>query len=312
MNNLNDIPRHPIRVVAQRTGLTAATIRAWERRYSAVIPGRSAGGQRVYSDQDVKRLTTLRALTDGGRTISVVSTLTESAAEALLLEDQVMANSTARPSENTDPAVWVEQAYSQVLKLDSHGLEDTLWQAAMTIGAHTLLDEVITALLERIGNGWIADEIAPAQEHLATGVIVRVLHRVTEYRNNNGPTLVVATLPGEMHGLGAQLTSSAAILEGWRVAHLGTDLPVGEIASAAENLGAHSVAISVTKGSNIEQTANQLLELRRLMDRKVHLLVGGGSAHLLNSDQLPDGMSVILKGLPGLRDALLKGVSSNS
>ncbi|MCH2452814.1 MAG: MerR family transcriptional regulator, partial [Gemmatimonadetes bacterium] len=85
MNNLNDIPRHPIRVVAQRTGLTAATIRAWVRRYSAVIPGRSAGGQRVYSDQDVKRLTTLRALTDGGRTISVVSTLTESAAEALLL-----------------------------------------------------------------------------------------------------------------------------------------------------------------------------------------------------------------------------------
>ena len=131
MNNLNDIPRHPIRVVAQRTGLTAATIRAWERRYSAVIPGRSAGGQRVYSDQDVKRLTTLRALTDGGRTISVVSTLTESAAEALLLEDQVMANSTATPSETTDPAVWVEQAYSQVLKLDSHGLEDTLWQLSL-------------------------------------------------------------------------------------------------------------------------------------------------------------------------------------
>ena len=25
--------RHPIRVVAQRTGLTPATIRAWERRY---------------------------------------------------------------------------------------------------------------------------------------------------------------------------------------------------------------------------------------------------------------------------------------
>ena len=85
---------------------------------------------------------------------------------------------------------------------------------------------------------------------------------------------------------------------------------MGEIASTAESLGAHSVAISVTKGSNIAQTANQLLELRKLMDQKVHLLVGGGSAHLLNLDQLPDGMFVILKGLPGLREALLKGAPS--
>ena len=65
--------RHPIRVVAQRTGLTPATIRAWERRYDAVAPTRSEGGQRVYTDLDVQRLRTLKALTDAGRGISMVA-----------------------------------------------------------------------------------------------------------------------------------------------------------------------------------------------------------------------------------------------
>jgi len=74
-------PRHPIRVVARRTGLTPATIRAWERRYGAVEPARSEGGQRLYSDLDLERLDTLRHLTEMGRSISSVAPLDR---EALL------------------------------------------------------------------------------------------------------------------------------------------------------------------------------------------------------------------------------------
>ena len=58
-------PRHPIRVVAQRTGLTPATLRAWERRYRVVEPSRSEGGQRLYSDADVERLVRIRTGEEG-------------------------------------------------------------------------------------------------------------------------------------------------------------------------------------------------------------------------------------------------------
>ena len=47
---------HPIKVVENRTGLTAHTIRVWEKRYEVVAPGRSSGGHRLYSDRDVERL----------------------------------------------------------------------------------------------------------------------------------------------------------------------------------------------------------------------------------------------------------------
>ena len=58
-------PRHPIRVVARRTGLTPAVLRAWERRYKVVEPSRSEGGQRLYSDLDVRRLAVIAQALEG-------------------------------------------------------------------------------------------------------------------------------------------------------------------------------------------------------------------------------------------------------
>ena len=54
-------PKHPIRVVSERTGLSPDVLRAWEKRYRAVEPPRRDGGsQRLYSDADVERLRLLR------------------------------------------------------------------------------------------------------------------------------------------------------------------------------------------------------------------------------------------------------------
>ncbi|MCX6620756.1 MAG: MerR family transcriptional regulator, partial [Acidobacteria bacterium] len=56
---------YPIRAVAKLTGIPVDTLRAWERRYRAVTPDRSARG-RLYSDAEVRRLLLLRTAVDGG------------------------------------------------------------------------------------------------------------------------------------------------------------------------------------------------------------------------------------------------------
>jgi DNA-binding transcriptional MerR regulator len=55
--------------VVARTGLTAARIRMWEKRYGAVEPKRSGTGRRLYSREDLERLSLLRQLTDAGYSI---------------------------------------------------------------------------------------------------------------------------------------------------------------------------------------------------------------------------------------------------
>ena len=74
-DNSFDTPRHPVRLVASRTGLSPHVLRAWERRYGVVAPHRSAGGQRLYSDHDVERLRQLRQLTGRGHSISRIASL---------------------------------------------------------------------------------------------------------------------------------------------------------------------------------------------------------------------------------------------
>ena len=63
-----------IRVVANRTGIGAATLRVWERRYEFPRPSRRPGGSRVYSEADIARLHVItRALAAGFRPSEVVS-----------------------------------------------------------------------------------------------------------------------------------------------------------------------------------------------------------------------------------------------
>lgn len=74
--------------MAQRTGLSPALLRAWEKRYGAVTPSRSEGGERLYSDEDVHRLVLLHRVVEEGRNISQVSSLSMEQLEALVEEDQ--------------------------------------------------------------------------------------------------------------------------------------------------------------------------------------------------------------------------------
>src|ERR687895_1311192 len=83
-----DIARHPIGVVAERTGLSPDLLRVWERRYRAVEPSRSLDGQRAYSDGDIERLRLLRLATAAGRSISQVATLGTEELARLVHEDE--------------------------------------------------------------------------------------------------------------------------------------------------------------------------------------------------------------------------------
>ncbi len=49
-------PVYSIGAVAKMLGVDASTLRAWEERYALVTPGRSRGGQRLYSRDDVALL----------------------------------------------------------------------------------------------------------------------------------------------------------------------------------------------------------------------------------------------------------------
>jgi len=64
-----------IGAVARLTGISPDTLRIWERRYEIVEPRRTPKGGRLYSQQDVTRLTMIKTLVDQGYAISTVANL---------------------------------------------------------------------------------------------------------------------------------------------------------------------------------------------------------------------------------------------
>lgn len=68
---------------ASLVGMPVATLRIWERRYGIVAPQTTASGQRLYSEQDVKRLKRLKALVESGYAIGSIAHLDDAQLAAL-------------------------------------------------------------------------------------------------------------------------------------------------------------------------------------------------------------------------------------
>jgi DNA-binding transcriptional MerR regulator len=61
--------------VSRLTGIPPDTLRVWERRYDLVTPMRSEGGGRLYSQEDVTRLSVIKRLVDSGHAIGTIADL---------------------------------------------------------------------------------------------------------------------------------------------------------------------------------------------------------------------------------------------
>ncbi len=272
---------HPMRVVALRTGLTPDLLRAWEKRYGAVAPLRSAGGQRHYSDADVERLTLLVRATQGGRQIGQVAPLDNDALRKVIEADERAAALNRAPStDGPAPESFLSRALMAVEAFDGYALEQTLRTAALRLPADDVLDQVIGPLLFTIGSLWHQGQLQPANEHLATTTIRRVLTWMGEVTAPpaGAPVVIIGTPAGHVHELGAMLAATTAAGNGWRVVYLGASLPAEELARAAKQVKASAVALSIVYPTGDAGVADELRRLRTNLGAGMGLVVGGSGA----------------------------------
>jgi MerR HTH family regulatory protein len=69
-----------LKAVSRRTGIPAATLRTWERRYQLTRPLRSPTGYRLYSEEDVTRILQVKYLLEQGVRVSEATAALDEAA----------------------------------------------------------------------------------------------------------------------------------------------------------------------------------------------------------------------------------------
>lgn len=262
---------YPIRAVARMTGLSVDTLRAWERRYGAVVPGRSDRG-RLYTDADVARLRQLGELVRRGHAIGTIAGLPGADL------DQLIASTGLQPE--TGPSAAVADMAPVIDALDRYDLdaiEAILNRHAVVLPARELVFAVVLPLLQEIGRRWEAGTLRPSQEHLISATVRSVLGGLLRVmsRPSASPKIVLATLTGERHELGLLCAGLLAASAGHGVVYLGPDLPAGDIVHAATAAGAQVVMIAATTPAPVP--GREVRELLNLPP-EVDLWVGGPEA----------------------------------
>jgi len=238
---------YTIKQAAARSGVSVDLLRAWERRYGIVEPKRTPSGYRLYDDDAIERLATMRRLVDGGWSPGT-------AAAALLDPDApspttVPARSPASATEDAGDAAAASAAASFVsaaAALDSRGIGAAIDDMFTGRSVERALRDQVFPALRELGAAWSRGDVSVAGEHLASHTVLRRLAAAFEASaspNGTGPEVVVGLAPGSRHELGLLGFAIVARRAGLRISYLGADLPLEDwLASTA---GAAAAVIGV-------------------------------------------------------------------
>jgi DNA-binding transcriptional MerR regulator len=227
-----------IQAVADMTGVPAATLRAWERRYGVPVPERTESAYRLYTEQDVELIRRLRELTEAGMAPAEAARLVQRVAEADVAVD---------PSE--DPfAVAREAILEAVEDFDPTRLELSVRRTMFLGSAPTVFDQVLTPVMRTVGDRWHAGLLSVGQEHMATEVLgsaARDMLRLV-VPEEGAPVAVLGCFADEEHALPLYGVAFRLAQWGFRPVILGARTPPVAIRHAVERLQPALVGLSIT------------------------------------------------------------------
>lgn len=242
--------RWRIKEFAAIVGVQEATLRAWERRYDLLRPERSAGGFRLYSSADERRIRSMQAHMARGLAAA-------QAASLAIAESAVDIVAPARPEEQVDELLEAAEAFNATRF-------DALLDAAFAPGRLPAIHDVVLPVLAEIGLRWERADLTVGHEHFATHLIERrLLALATGWEAGRGPLAVLACPSGERHTLGLICFGVLLADHGWRIAYLGADTPVDQIVGVSESLAPDVVVLCALDARYLTESGDAIAGLGR-------------------------------------------------
>lgn len=260
----SDQATFPIRVAARMTGLKPELIRAWESRYGAVRPTRSAGGSRRYTKADLRRLSRLRDVVAAGHRIGGVARL-----DLAELHDLLYGSPAA-----VSPAI--SELVMSVERLDAFETRGLLVQLMSEQGPVEFATRIALPLLAEIGQRWRRGDLSISVEHFATGIVRSILMPVIGNvdAERGGPKVVFATPSGEPHDIGTLVAALLAVQAGVEVIFLGADVPVDDLVQSVVDTRASAIVIGIVTLPK-KESEQSLRDLRDRLPEDVGVWIGG-------------------------------------
>lgn len=273
---------YTIKQAAQRSGVNAALIRAWERRYGVVAPSRTEAGYRLYDDDALARLRAMRSLVDEGWSARQAAERVLSAAP-----DELAAIDGAEDTDRLEPgdaesttAAFVDGA----ARIDGEIIEAALDDMFARGSFERIVEDRLYPALHALGDAWAAGNVDVAGEHAASAAALRRLAMAFEAAGGSGGVspILVGLPPGSRHEIGCLAFATALRRTGQPVVYLGADTPAAAWVAAVERTGAPAVALGVPMGVDVEG-ANAVVRALRTAHPTLAIAIGGRQVSLVGN-----------------------------
>ncbi|MEO8397273.1 MAG: B12-binding domain-containing protein [Chloroflexota bacterium] len=258
-------PLLSIGAVSRMTDIPETTLRVWERRYGFPQSARTAGGHRLYSQQEVMRIQWVKLRVDEGTQVSLaIRALHRAEQESDLLDSPIVAPAFSRRGSDVNLfGSFHQRLLDALLQHDPEQANQVLAEATAIFPLEFIVLEVIGPTLYDIGEVWSKGEIDMATEHFATN---HLRHHLLMWIQSGPPAyhvnpVALACAPGELHE--GSLLMLAVLLRRlrWPVVYLGQNTPLSDLAAFLDDVNAAIIVfVAMT-----EETASALADWPRWM-----------------------------------------------
>lgn len=247
---------YSIQVASKLSGVGTHTLRAWEKRYQAVVPDRNSSGRRVYSDEDVEKLSTLSELCFLGCSIGNIANKTIVELKEMLdkLGKKDVISSGINFREEKD-RLFIEQSLNGLLlalegyKLDiiSHELR----KLYLSLSFKQLVLDVLVPLVNEVGKRILKGKLTVGQEHALNSIfkfhLGHYIYQNTEIKHKNPSSILIAGPDGDYNSIGIMLASLLCGHYRLNYSYLGENTPADSILETVKALGiTHLILINST------------------------------------------------------------------
>jgi methanogenic corrinoid protein MtbC1 len=240
-------PVFNVKAMVHQTGVAAATLRAWERRYGMPSPPRTGSGYRLYSARDVAIIRWLKGQIEAGLSISQA---------VALLHTQIGQPETGR----LITATVVERLPASLARLhddileaatafNEDGIEAAFSEAFSLFPVEDVCINLMQPVMITLGARWHAGEISISTEHFVTNLIRRRLITLLSAApaSSRPERIVSACAPGEYHELGLLMVSVFLRRQGFGVIYLGQNTPPSRMTDMLQQTQPDVVMMTATQ-----------------------------------------------------------------
>jgi MerR family transcriptional regulator, light-induced transcriptional regulator len=280
-----------IRVASQLSGVAAATIRAWEKRYNAVEPTRGENGHRLYSEIDIEKLF---KLTEIGQSIGKIANLKleelKNVYETVFQSPYDQKKLVSIQAKSTDYHEILNNLFLALSAYKVDILSHELEKARNELSPKELSLNILLPLFYEVGVRVESKKLTIAQERTISALATFYLGQVigSHYKNfsKKNDLFLIATPEGELHEVGILAAALLCVHYGLKFIMMGASVPAESLSEAANALKCKYIILGTTREElRSNYNLNQYVQnLKNNLHDETKIFVGGNISQNLKQE----------------------------